>query len=56
LWLKRLSMTTMSPGESVGTRHCSTQSSNKAALIGRSKTLVAIRPERRMLATSVIVL
>ena len=36
LWLDRLSMTTTSPCESVGTRHFSTQSSNVAALIGRS--------------------
>jgi hypothetical protein len=49
-------MTTISPGASVGTRHFSIHSSNKAALIGRSKTFVAASPERRKPAMSVIVL
>src|SRR5208282_1399235 len=43
LWLDRLSMTTMSPFERVGTRHFSTHSSNEAALIGRSKAFWATR-------------
>ena len=44
------------PGESVGTRHVSTQSSNRAALIGPSKVLAAVRPRRRRPATKVTVL
>src|SRR5208282_5567949 len=56
LWLDRLSMTTMSPFERVGTRHFSTHSSNEAALIGRSKAFWATRPRRRRPATSVTVL
>ena len=46
-------MTTISPGESVGTRHVSTQSSNRAALIGPSKVFAAVRPRRRRPATKV---
>src|SRR5208283_3250482 len=34
LWAGRLSMTTVSPGESVGTRHVSTQSSNRVPPLG----------------------
>src|SRR5208282_2896735 len=45
-----------SSGESVGTRHFSTHSSNEAALIGRSKAFCATRPESRRPATSVTVL
>ena len=49
-------MTTVSPGESVGTRHVSTQSSNRAPLIGPSKVLAAVSPRRRRPATKVTVL
>jgi len=40
-------MTTVSLGESVGTRHVSTQSSNRAALIGPSKVFAAVRPKAK---------
>ena len=43
----RCSMTTILPGESVGTRHVSTQSSNSAALIGPSNVAAVGRRERR---------
>ena len=39
-------MTTISLGESVGTRHVSSQSSNRAALIGPSKVFAAVRPRK----------
>src|SRR5271165_4001509 len=45
-------MTTMSPFESVGTRHFSTPSSKVAAFIGLSKAFWATRPERRRPATN----
>ncbi len=41
---RRLSITTMSPFESVGTRHFSTHSSKVAAFIGLSKAFWATRP------------
>ena len=43
-------------GQSVGTRHVSSQSSNRAALIGPSKVFAAVRPRRRRPATKVTVL
>ena len=48
LWLPRLSMMTMSPGLSVGTRNCSTQAVKLRPLIGPSSTYGAsIRSWRR---------
>ena len=49
-------MTTVSSGVRVGTRHVSTQSSNRAALIGPSKVFAAVRPRKRMPAIKVTVL
>src|SRR5271165_2720897 len=40
LWLDRLSMTTMSPFDSVGTRHFSTHSSKVAPFIGLFESLL----------------
>ena len=56
LWLDRLSMTTMSPDLSSGTRTEGTWASNQSPLIGPSSTIGAMIPDSRWPATNVVVL
>src|SRR4051812_45772544 len=53
LWAGRLSMTTMSPGLSVGTRHCRRYSRKIARVIARSMTKGAVMPSWRSPARKV---
>src|SRR4051794_4655661 len=56
LWLDRLSMTTMSPGASAGTRTCLTDSRKPSPLMEPSRSWVAVTPLSRSPATSVVFL
>src|SRR3954462_5064855 len=56
LWLDRLSMTTMSPGASAGTRTCLTYSRKPSPLMELSRSWVAVTPLSRSPATSVVFL
>src|SRR5258707_7346453 len=51
----RLSITTMSPGDKVGSRHCRTYSTKIAPVIARSMTKGAVIASWRNPATKVIV-
>src|SRR4051812_34203640 len=56
LWLDRLSMTTMSPGASAGTRTCLTYSRKPSPLMEPSRSWGAVTPLSRSPATSVVFL
>src|SRR3954464_1244575 len=56
LWLDRVSMTTMSPGASAGTRTCLTYSRKPSPLMEPSRSWVAVTPLSRSPATSVVFL
>src|SRR5229473_2578359 len=55
LWAGRLSMTTISPGDKVGSRHCRMYSTKMAPVIARSMTKGAVIASCRKPATKVIV-
>src|SRR2546421_8674386 len=55
LWADRLSITTMSPGDKVGSRHCRTYSTKIAPVMARSMTKGAVIASWRNPATKVIV-
>src|SRR4051812_9756787 len=56
LWLDGLSMTTMSPGASAGTRTCLTDSRKPSPLMEPSRSWGAVTPLSRSPATSVVFL